>query len=73
MAAAPSIPSFTERQLPRAEEIFLDHVAHFVRDQRAAAEAMTSRAALRLRPSRYRPIQGLMALKSPPAPATSPP
>jgi hypothetical protein len=41
MAAAPSIASFTERQLPRAEEIFLDHIAHFVRDQRAAADAMS--------------------------------
>lgn len=38
MAASPSIPAFAERQLPRGEEIFLDHVAHFVRDSRAAAE-----------------------------------
>src|SRR5204862_424844 len=38
-AAPPSIPPFTERQLPAGEEIFLDHIAHFVPDQPSAAEA----------------------------------
>jgi hypothetical protein len=39
MPAPPSIPTFAERQLPMAEEIFLDHVAHFVRDSGASAQA----------------------------------
>jgi Glyoxalase-like domain len=29
-----------DRQLPRGEEIFLDHVGHFVRDAQAASEAL---------------------------------
>src|SRR5262249_43735979 len=29
-----------DRQLPAKDEIFLDHVGHFVRDQGAAAEAL---------------------------------
>jgi hypothetical protein len=30
----------SQRQLPRGDEIFLDHVAHFVRDAQAASEAL---------------------------------
>lgn len=41
MAGATSIQSFAERQLPQGDEIFLDHIAHFVRDSGAAAQAMT--------------------------------
>jgi len=40
MAAPPAMPSFAERQLPAGNEIFLDHIAHFVPDSRAATEAM---------------------------------
>jgi hypothetical protein len=40
MAAPPSIPIFTERQLPAGNEIFLDHVAHFVPASHSATEAM---------------------------------
>jgi hypothetical protein len=40
MAAPPSIPIFVERQLPADNEIFLDHVAHFVPASQAASEAM---------------------------------
>jgi hypothetical protein len=36
-----SAPDGIDRQLPQADEIFLDHVAHFVRDAEAAAEAFT--------------------------------
>jgi hypothetical protein len=38
---APSIPAETNRQLPAGDEIFLDHVAHFVRDRDAARQALT--------------------------------
>src|SRR5262249_21662588 len=31
----------TNRQLPQGDEIFLDHVGHFVRDPQAAAAALT--------------------------------
>src|SRR6188508_2015998 len=31
----------TDRQLPAGDEIFLDHVGHFVRDREAAAAALT--------------------------------
>jgi len=41
MAAPPTIPIDAERQLPVGEEIFLDHVGHFVSDAQAAARAMT--------------------------------
>jgi Glyoxalase-like domain len=34
-------PSEIDRQLPVGDEIFLDHVAHFVRDADAAREALT--------------------------------
>ena len=40
MAAPPASPSFVERQLPQGGEIFLDHVAHFVPGEAAAADAM---------------------------------
>jgi hypothetical protein len=33
-------PSAADRQLPRGEEIFLDHVGHFVRDPQAASRAL---------------------------------
>jgi hypothetical protein len=38
----PTLQSATEadRQLPQAEEIFLDHLAHFVRDPQAAGDAL---------------------------------
>lgn len=39
MTSAAQMPA--DRQLPRAGEIFLDHVGHFVRDQQAAARALT--------------------------------
>jgi hypothetical protein len=41
MAAPPTIPVDAERQLPVGEEIFLDHVGHFVADAEAASRAMT--------------------------------
>ena len=41
MAAPPTIPVDKERQLPLADEIFLDHVGHFVADADAASRAMT--------------------------------
>jgi hypothetical protein len=34
-------PNETDRQLPVGDEIFLDHVAHFVRDADAARQALT--------------------------------
>jgi glyoxalase-like protein len=34
------LTSAADRQLPRGEEIFLDHVAHFVRDRDAASRAL---------------------------------
>ena len=37
----PAEPSEIDRQLPTGDEIFLDHVAHFVRDADAARQAMT--------------------------------
>jgi hypothetical protein len=37
-----SIVGWMDRQLPRDEEIFLDHVAHFVGDRDAAARALMS-------------------------------
>jgi hypothetical protein len=40
MAAPPATPSFVERQLPQGGEIFLDHVAHFVPGEAAAADAL---------------------------------
>src|SRR5882672_760364 len=40
MAAPPTIPVDAERQLPGGEEIFLDHVGHFVADAEAASRAM---------------------------------
>jgi len=40
MAAPPTIPTDAERQLPVGEEIFLDHVGHFVGDAEAASRAM---------------------------------
>ena len=40
MAAPPVIPVDAERQLPVGEEIFLDHVGHFVADAEAASRAM---------------------------------
>jgi hypothetical protein len=40
MAAPPTIPVDAERQLPVGEEIFLDHVGHFVADAEAASRAM---------------------------------
>src|SRR5947209_12785226 len=33
-------PAEADRQLPRGDEIFLDHVAHFVRDRDAASAAL---------------------------------
>jgi hypothetical protein len=39
--SAPSAHDEIDRQLPVGEEIFLDHVAHFVRDAEAARRAMT--------------------------------
>ncbi len=35
-----TMPAAGRRQLPRADEIFLDHVAHFVRDAQAASHAL---------------------------------
>ncbi len=35
-----TMPAASRRQLPRADEIFLDHVAHFVRDAQAASHAL---------------------------------
>ena len=35
-----AIPKEADRQLPIGNEIFLDHVAHFVRDRDAAAKAI---------------------------------
>src|SRR5690349_15665957 len=29
-----------DRQLPQGDEIFLDHIGHFVRDSKAAADAL---------------------------------
>jgi hypothetical protein len=36
----PAAPSEADRQLPSGDEIFLDHVGHFVRDQKAASLAL---------------------------------
>jgi Glyoxalase-like domain len=41
MAGPVAMPDFAERQLPTQGEIYLDHIAHFVPDQRMAMEAMT--------------------------------
>ncbi len=38
---ASSTKDKTDRQLPAGDEIFLDHVAHFVRDANAARQALT--------------------------------
>jgi hypothetical protein len=38
--AEPTIKPGVDRQLPRCDEIFLDHVGHFVRDQEAASRAL---------------------------------
>jgi Glyoxalase-like domain len=37
---APAAPEDVDRQLPAGDEIFLDHVAHFVRDAAAASRAL---------------------------------
>jgi hypothetical protein len=37
---APATAAASRRQLPRGEEIFLDHVGHFVRDAQAASHAL---------------------------------
>jgi hypothetical protein len=39
--SAPATQDDTDRQLPVGDEIFLDHVAHFVRDAEAASRALT--------------------------------
>lgn len=41
MALSASAPAQSSRQLPQGGEIFLDHVAHFVRDADAASRALT--------------------------------
>ena len=40
LASHGSLSAETGRQLPRGEEIFLDHVGHFVRDPDAASRAL---------------------------------
>src|SRR5487761_1133757 len=41
MTAVPSMaPNERDRQLPAGDEIFLDHIAHFVRDRDAAQQAL---------------------------------
>ncbi len=40
MTPSMTIPAANRRQLPRGDEIFLDHVAHFVRDAQAASHAL---------------------------------
>ena len=37
---ATAAPDDVDRQLPAGDEIFLDHVAHFVRDAAAASRAL---------------------------------
>jgi hypothetical protein len=37
-----AVAGWIDRQLPRGEEIFLDHIGHFVGDREAAARALTS-------------------------------
>ncbi len=39
--SAPAEREDVDRQLPQGDEIFLDHVAHFVRDAQAASRALT--------------------------------
>ena len=58
-----SAPSEADRQLPRGEEIFLDHLAHFVRDPRAAGDA--------LRRAGFAPAP--LSIQSHPDPAGGPP
>jgi hypothetical protein len=41
IVSPPVAPNEIDRQLPVGDEIFLDHVAHFVRDADAAREALT--------------------------------
>ena len=38
--SAQAAPENTARRLPAGDEIFLDHVAHFVRDGEAASRAL---------------------------------
>jgi hypothetical protein len=40
LSAEPTIKPEVDRQLPRDDEVFLDHVGHFVRDQEAASRAL---------------------------------
>jgi hypothetical protein len=40
LLAEPAIRPEADRQLPLGDEVFLDHVGHFVRDQEAASEAL---------------------------------
>jgi hypothetical protein len=40
LLAEPTIKPEVDRQLPRGDEVFLDHVGHFVRDQEAASRAL---------------------------------